>query len=191
MLVIKSILIPVVLLLLMLHSCSNKSLSYFFDGVAVADSSKPRAVENRSAVPADSSFKEITKETVIIGEASVYHSDYRQKKCEKCHQIEHGYRLKQRQPDLCYQCHKNINDQYKKIHGPVAAGFCSTCHEPHKSQFTALLKMPIRDVCQHCHEPGDVAKNDAHQQISKTECLVCHNPHGGDSNNLLRIKNDG
>ncbi len=189
--IIKKIILPVSLVLFMILSCSNRSLSLFFDGVPNADSTKSTDSQPLFTPLSDSSSQKLTKETVIINGAGVYHPDYRQKKCEKCHQLEHGYRLNQRQPELCYQCHKNINDQYKKIHGPVAAGFCSTCHQPHKSQFSALLKMSVRDVCRHCHEPGDIVKNNAHQRSSKTECLECHNPHGGDTANLLRIKKDG
>ncbi len=138
--------------------------------------------------PAPDPSVKISKENVLIGQEMNLHPDYKRKNCDKCHTVEHSYRLKQRQPDLCYQCHPNFTSKFSKLHGPVAAGFCTTCHEPHKSTYKALLKMPVRDVCQHCHEAGDVVKNVAHQKINKTECLQCHDPHGGKSADLIRMK---
>ena len=173
----------ILLMIFILISCSSRTMSYFFDGVSQEDSLQGIPSDS---VTSDTSALSTTEETVMIEAATTYHPDYRQKKCEKCHQLEHGNRLKHRQPEICYQCHKNINEKYEQIHGPVAAGFCSTCHEPHKSRYPALLKMAVHDICQHCHEPGDVARNEAHLKTSNIECLECHNPHGGKTVNLLR-----
>jgi hypothetical protein len=36
--------------------------------------------------------------------------------------------------ELCYSCHDRVREQVGSssfIHGPVAAGFCIVCHDPH------------------------------------------------------------
>jgi predicted CXXCH cytochrome family protein len=114
------------------------------------------------------------------------HPAYRKKLCEKCHDVNHSYRLNNRQPDICYTCHESFEKKYKVVHGPVAAGFCTTCHQPHQSRNEKLLAIPVREVCQFCHQAGDVEKNMAHQKISTDNCMTCHNAHGGNTVNLIR-----
>lgn len=166
----------------------HQTLSLFFDGVPTQE------YETKSTADSSANQKKLlktpleTKETVQIGQARSMHGDYRQKFCEKCHNINHSYRLIQRQPDLCYTCHPRFEEKHTHIHGPVAAGFCTACHLPHKSEYAALLKMPVREVCQHCHEPGDLNKNEAHKKASDIACLQCHDPHGGNTLNLLKVK---
>jgi len=171
-------------------SCSSGSsypiLSFFFDGVP-----EP---ERRKTVQADSLQNFIPRQkTARTSQDStattlnlIIHPDYQKKACDKCHELEHSYRLKQGQPQLCYQCHIPFESKYKQLHGPVAAGFCLTCHEPHKSNNKALAKMPVHLICRHCHDPGDVNKNEAHKKASNINCLQCHNAHGGDTAHLLK-----
>jgi predicted CXXCH cytochrome family protein len=167
-------------------STRQETLSFFFDGVPgiqQKNEQKADTLQNRNPEPQG---KERLAEDENNRIQVSTHPDYKNKTCEKCHNIEHSYRLNDRQPELCYQCDKPFNSQFEKLHGPVAAGFCGACHEPHKSEHKALLKMSIRQVCQYCHEPGDVNKNLAHSNNSTVECLTCHNSHGGTSVNLLR-----
>ncbi|HCW93030.1 MAG TPA: cytochrome C, partial [Flexistipes sinusarabici] len=38
--------------------------------------------------------------------------------------------------DTCLSCHKDLNNLLESmdyVHGPVAAGYCTICHSPHKS----------------------------------------------------------
>jgi len=182
--------VVVFMVLLLLEACnpvtSHQTLSYFFDGVPVPEKHGTVVVTQKQGVEQPTQVvpsKDAGQENHL---AVSFHPDFKDKACDKCHDVEHSNRLKHRQPELCYQCHKSFETRYKKLHGPVAAGFCSTCHDSHKSEHKALLKMPIRKVCQHCHEPGDVGKNEAHSAISTVECLTCHNSHGGDSRNMLR-----
>lgn len=62
-----------------------------------------------------------------------------------------------------------------RAHGPYAAKFCATCHEPGSN---ALL-MPIGELCLYCHT--DVTARNRkmlHGPVAAGACIVCHNPHG-------------
>jgi len=167
-------------------------LSFFFDGVPRPEpvkkvESDTLSAEKQEKLPLISGSKMAnTRNQPVTKTPLSFHPDYRKKACEKCHEISHAYRIKQRQPELCYQCHKPFESQYARLHGPVAAGFCNACHTVHQSEYKALLKMPVRSNCQHCHEPGDVNKNEAHKSISERSCLDCHNAHGGNTVHFLK-----
>lgn len=175
----------VALVFVTLLSCNRQVLHFFFDGV---DAPKKQVGFMEAPVHArdDSTKNQLAKsDTVALETVKSIHPDYKSKACVKCHDVDHSYRLNQRQPELCHQCHKKFEDAYPVLHGPVAAGFCTVCHVPHKSQYVRLLKMPARQVCHYCHHTGDVEKNQAHSEISDKPCLDCHHPHGGETKNLL------
>jgi predicted CXXCH cytochrome family protein len=185
-----STIIGVIFLETLLFACSgnvqHQTLAVFFDGVPQPAGDDITQADSVTNPEIGAPTVKDTTAIVTIGRSASIHSDYLQKSCEKCHDIAHANRLVQRQPELCYQCHKRFDSKYVKVHGPVAAGFCTACHVAHKSEYKALLIMPVRQVCQHCHEPGDVEKNQAHDKISKVECLECHDAHGGKTKNLLK-----
>ena len=170
--------------ILFTFSCNHETLQFFFDGV------------NERVTPESSLNDSITvnqkpellkiKNSNVPEPDLVIHPDYKNKMCNKCHDVNHSNRLKFRQPDLCYQCHKPFQNSFRILHGPVAAGLCNACHLPHQSEYAYLLKMSIRQTCQFCHTTGDVKKNPAHNKISSIECLHCHNSHGGNTVNLLK-----
>lgn len=169
-------------------SCSRETTKFFFDGVEETTESKYQNPENlfRPDLVQDTSD---TNNHVQVGQSPVtvsVHPAYQSKLCEKCHDVNHSYRLINRQPEICYTCHKSFEEIYDVLHGPVAAGFCTTCHQPHQSENIKLLVLPVREVCQYCHQPGDVKKNQAHQKASNDNCMSCHNAHGGKTSNLLK-----
>ena len=165
---------------------SHNTLAFFFDGVPQSTSDSIAVTDSVTNTGSQFGADSAIGENMMIDQSITIHPLYRQKLCEKCHDVDHGYCLVQRQPELCYNCHKRFDSIYVKIHGPVSAGFCTACHVAHKSEHKALLIMPIRQICQHCHQPGDVAKNEAHEKISTVECLQCHNAHGGNTSDLLK-----
>ena len=176
----------VLLVSLTAGTCSRNTLKTFFDGVesdvdSTASSGRSGISSNQDSLTDSLGKSDLEMKVPVKNQ----HPDYQRKQCEKCHDVSHSYRLIQRQPELCYQCHKSYEQKYKILHGPVAAGFCTACHAPHQSEHDRLLKMPVRDICQFCHHPGDISKNSAHQKISTETCLNCHNPHGGNTANLL------
>ena len=93
--------ILILVMIFILISCSSRTLSYFFDGISQEDSLQGIPSDS---VTSDTSVLSSKKEMAMIEAATTYHPDYRQNKCEECHQLEHGNRLMHRQPKLCYSC---------------------------------------------------------------------------------------
>ena len=175
-----------------IFSCSpaehRQTLSFFFDGIA--ENGAPQKIKQDSIYNIQTIDKHDSNSTEKINPDQIKsgHPDYRNRMCDKCHDINRGHRLIQRQPAVCYGCHTRFEVKHEKIHGPVAAGFCNACHLPHQSQYPALLKMSLRNICQHCHEAGDVNKNMAHRRTSEVSCHACHDPHGGKDLHMLKEK---
>lgn len=108
----------------------------------------------------------------------VYHDSVEVNKCQACH--DEGAAQPTRDTDvsaICQRCHSRY-DTKKHVHGPVAMGLCSACHDPHGSVNGSFLRMEVMDLCQDCHnEP--ITK--AHSERSGGKpCLQCHNPHESD-----------
>ena len=163
----------------------HKALAIFFDGVPEPARESPAIIDSlasgKDSLEQISGDQESATSKIFVST----HPAYKPNQCSQCHDVKHSYRLNQRQPVLCYHCHKEFKNRYKKLHGPVAAGYCTSCHVPHQSEYKHLLKHPARENCQYCHHAGDVARNSAHDTISEIECMQCHNPHGGEDKFFL------
>lgn len=168
-----------------IYSCSPQSnykvLSVLFDGVPnpyIADSIQKEKLKNRTDSVIAQTLRPSKPEFVI-------HPPYQEKDCAFCHDQKVMGRLLFPMPGLCYQCHENFNDQYSVLHGPVEAGFCTECHNPHLTKNEKLLILIGQELCLKCHDAGDVLKNEAHIDMGDTNCTECHNPHGGDDRFIL------
>ncbi len=129
--------------------------------------------------------------------------------CVKCHTIHGdmdkfakrgklGYRhkftfdkdLKKPEPELCYQCHKDImaKTNYPNHH-PVKEGklVCSDCHNPHGSQTQPMLRTDERlnELCFQCHMDKQGPFTFEHAPVVE-DCTICHDPHGTVADNLLK-----
>jgi predicted CXXCH cytochrome family protein len=122
--------------------------------------------------------------------------------CAYCHALqgEPKYATPKRDVALCGECHVERVAQFKAMkmrHGPVDAGMCELCHDPHGSGTIAQLKMPINKLCISCHEQvgtgihvnrstygeghplsgkPDISPKGKGRELS---CVSCHDPHGG------------
>ena len=74
-----------------------------------------------------------------------------------------------------------------RLHAPVAAGVCSSCHEetgdPWSHQFR--LRGDETVLCTPCH-PARPSKAVVHGPFAESRCLECHGPHGSNARPLLR-----
>jgi predicted CXXCH cytochrome family protein len=176
--------------MLFLLSCNeaeqHEMLTFFFDGVpplggelagtGYADASDPNAAPDPNAPP-----------------EFVWYQHEPSLGCEACH----GDRKKRgfsRQvnlvapvPDLCYQCHEELRDLPGDVHGPVAVGVCTFCHEPHRTRNEHLLKKPVPELCYQCHDPAVIEYFDSHHaEESYANCNRCHEGHASEEPGLLK-----
>jgi len=111
------------------------------------------------------------------------HEPFAQGKCEQCHTDKKGEgELREEMPDLCYSCHDDYENK-NFMHGPVAAGACNFCHDPHKSDNPGLLvESSVTTLCTSCHiDKQTMLDNDPviHPPV-KDSCTNCHDPHAED-----------
>lgn len=166
-----------------MYSCSPQSnykvLSVFFDGV-------PNPYISDSIQQAQSIADTTVDQSVRPAESAyTYHPPYREKDCNLCHDEKLMGRLTLSMPGLCYQCHENFKDRYRVLHGPVEAGYCTDCHNPHQAKDKNLLVRQGRSLCLYCHDENDVMANDVHEDTEDMNCTECHNPHGGDDRTII------
>jgi len=169
----------IIFILILLGGCSpeagKKALNFFFDGVP-GDELLEQTTSIDSIKKPDTTVQETELPNI---EMTVYHIPYLEKDCSNCHDQNTMGRYILPQPKLCYQCHENFEERYKTVHGPVAGGYCTACHQPHYAQEN-LLKRSGQELCLNCHVPGESFNTTIHEGIEDTNCIECHNPHGGE-----------
>ena len=123
----------------------------------------------------------VTKHTVVHPKST---------DCASCHvptaRDAHQFTVKQ-----CTACHQMVKPDDKFVHGPVAAGECLTCHDPHGTDEPQLVRVFGSELCEKCHV--DMKARLAEQRFAhapaKEDCATCHNPHA--SPTKYQIRNDG
>jgi predicted CXXCH cytochrome family protein len=127
--------------------------------------------------------------------------------CTDCHDP-HGadkqYLVKGTAPQLCYECHGDIEDTVasSKIKHKVITEdrSCLGCHVPHASQHGPLLKQVAATLCNECHTmpidtPTGTIKGIGaqiansgyiHPPVDDGECGSCHDPHGSTNFRFLK-----
>ncbi len=159
-----------------------KVLSLVFDGVP--------APKNGSALTTDSlqngntKSNSLTRRVISAKPKNFYHPPYQERSCNNCHS-KSGSSLLKPQPQLCYECHDDFNDEYSVLHGPVASGNCTSCHNPHMSKNENLLRVKKEQLCFYCHESALVFQNENHEDVEPGDCMDCHNVHGSDEKFML------
>lgn len=116
--------------------------------------------------------------------------------CHDPHQSSFKKNLKNKNPELCYECHESkVNG--KNVHSPVKSGRCVKCHNPHASDNPFMLYNPINELCSSCHpDRADgfhiitgfkegfhpvKGEKDPKREDQPFSCTSCHNPHSSDS----------
>ena len=107
--------------------------------------------------------------------------------CGSCHST-HGETaelqlVRQTLNNTCYDCHAETRGPYLWEHAPVAED-CSTCHDPHGSNYAGLLTMRAPMLCQSCHSqsghpslPQDergLPSGTPSQYLLGQNCMNCH-----------------
>jgi predicted CXXCH cytochrome family protein len=108
------------------------------------------------------------------------HADIGETDCINCHNPHGGVNKNYMVKGSCLNCHDNFDKKFTYVHGPVAGGFCGTCHSSHASSADKLLLRTGQDLCTYCHDKSLVLKNESHEGIEDMSCMECHNPHGGE-----------
>jgi predicted CXXCH cytochrome family protein len=117
--------------------------------------------------------------------------------------------LSDESPALCGRCHQKALFEGKLVHGPVAAGMCAACHDPHAADNVGLLKKDPAALCLDCHanvknkphlivgfsggghplgdskQPRQVA--DPLRSGKPFYCVACHEPHRSERPKLSRF----
>lgn len=169
------------------NGCSSakkyKVLSFFFDGVPIEDTLTSFDIGDmgiNDTIHRDTLVTSSQKEKVYI------HEPYLQKECNVCHNPQALGQLVDKQPNLCYQCHDDYSEAYQYTHGPVAGGYCTKCHNPHKSKVKNLIVNINGQICFYCHDEDRLAMTDYHLSFDEGNCTDCHNPHGEANKQLLK-----
>ena len=150
-------------------------LTFFFDGVPAPEKDSTGEYDTSTIAHQVTENDSVMKTT--ISEYYV-HEPYRKKQCGACHDANNVGKLIKEESALCYICHQDFNTLFSSLHGPVDAGFCSTCHLPHLSKNKGLLLQPGNELCLPCHVKEEVKRPRAHVDIQEKLCVECHDPHG-------------
>ncbi len=96
--------------------------------------------------------------------------------------------------ELCVTCHEEYGREAAAaaglwLHGPVAAGACTFCHDQHSSKYPRLLRTAqARVLCLRCHDALRLDANADHpsmEELEDEDCTTCHDPHQGTSRFLM------
>lgn len=112
------------------------------------------------------------------------HAGKRAVSCGDCHQINKDLTVavprSHADANPCYGCHQDKIGEFAQeyIHGPVAGGACTICHDPHGGDFASTLNQPAVLLCLSCHEDQLARKAEVpHQPFENGQCVDCHDPH--------------
>lgn len=127
--------------------------------------------------------------------------------CIDCHDPHHSADMRtlliKPQPQLCYDCHKEVEPLFHMpFHHRVNEGLvqCSDCHNPHGSFADAALEpggegKQLRTgaagnaICLQCHADKAGPFVFEHEPVVTDGCLSCHVPHGSPNPHMLKVAN--
>jgi predicted CXXCH cytochrome family protein len=118
-------------------------------------------------------------------------------KCEVCHEgrVKQNKRtddnncvaVKKKLSRTCISCHENI--EFKEfVHWPLMYGECTSCHNPHGSEYKFQLVSEGSDLCFQCHDKQINMSKYQHGPSAMGGCVLCHDPHSSDYRNNLKAE---
>ncbi|HWR97795.1 MAG TPA: cytochrome c3 family protein [Candidatus Methanoperedens sp.] len=122
------------------------------------------------------------------------HGMANRKDCFVCHDREaHSFAITGSDAALCGRCHEQPAPA-RFVHGPVAVGSCTVCHDPHGQTNPSFLVASGEALCFRCHSEADVLKHlvatpeSGGAFLREKGCTFCHSPHQAERRYLLREK---
>jgi predicted CXXCH cytochrome family protein len=93
--------------------------------------------------------------------------------------------------ELCWTCHGGLGPekgmQYQ--HPPFEENRCTTCHNPHASDYRRLERAEEKVLCVTCHNvASDFARANMHPPFEQRECTACHKPHASEFRGILVLR---
>ncbi len=140
----------------------------------------------------DSELESVEVEAYVLRRGETSKAGYRRfyrhdgisvmERCSECHETGTGkesYRMI-KPVSTCGtgNCHSDMGrKQY--VHGPVGAGVCIHCHNPHGSFDENELSREDKSLCLVCHVDAESfwKKSNIHYPLDAGECTGCHSPH--------------
>lgn len=111
--------------------------------------------------------------------------------CASCHSVHKAPKPYAKQPESCFQCHKDVKSQANKFsHHPIIEGkiSCSDCHNPHGALGHGMIKAEnVNQLCYKCHADKRGPYIWEHPPVEE-DCMKCHAPHGTKAAKLLKEK---
>ncbi len=111
--------------------------------------------------------------------------------CVSCHTIHKSSKPYAKQPEKCFECHKDVKAQVNKFsHHPIIEGKvkCSDCHNPHGTLSKHMITAEsTNELCYKCHADKRGPFVFEHPPVAE-DCAICHSPHGTKANRLLKEK---
>ncbi len=153
----------------------HKVLTVFFDGVP-----EP----NQGTTPGGEQAAAAASGPGVPGRLFGEHGPFAAKLCGACHESAATNALIVPKDELCFICHRLPRDK-KYVHGPLAAGGCLSCHDPHSSRYRYLLVSEPEAFCLQCHDKQAVSRVAAHAGVEQA-CTDCHDAHMSDNRYLLK-----
>ncbi|HTS01430.1 MAG TPA: cytochrome c3 family protein [Thermoanaerobaculia bacterium] len=150
-----------------------RTLTFFFDGVPPPGGGAAAGPRGRGSGPAGAGAAFV-----------VEHGPYAAKLCDACHEPGRANVLVVPGDQLCGRCHV-LGTGKKYVHGPLNAGGCLVCHDPHASPNPYLLVSVTGESCLRCHDRGDLGDTAGHA-AGGPPCTTCHEAHMSDKPNLLK-----
>ncbi len=86
----------------------------------------------------------------------------------------------------CMECHGELAQGARVIHGAVEMEACDTCHTATGVGHTFELPAPPVQACLDCHDDPREAPGHVHGPVAQGQCPACHDPHRSDQTQLLR-----
>ncbi len=172
----------------------HKVLSFFFEGVPPLDSER-QAVDTGATdeeSPTTETEVAVTSEKPArIAKQTDPSRHEPAKDCDQCHRRIGSWSRKtltRPLPEVCYTCHTDYSAAGGYLHGPIAAGACAFCHDPHGAKYVHLQKELQPKLCYQCHLREDIASIADHQDKQHSICTECHDPHMGSRRDFLKLE---